>query len=383
MKRITALLVLLLASAAGAQTIGPAVIFPFTNGSSTISGVTVGTTTTAGTAICTISPTITGGSATSNFLNCTGTGATTLTAESNGVVVDYTGAGSSAFLNGAMKINYNSGYTGSSGTYGLRVSNGMTSAGGVFSGVDGPGNIGAQFTSSGTGANYNVGVLSYGNSSTATGMGGVFIGNYGGLSAVYSTTGTYTLGAQNNAALSADNKSNAVPIFIAADNGSAVWRIADNGYIQGTMGEVGINADYTNATATFSNTALSVAVVSGRTYSIDVNLLVADSTAADGMKIDFAGGAATATLFRINCFSTNDTTGATVAFTASTSNALATVLNIAAMASTGTHMVRCSGTFVPSSSNTFTVRAAQNAHTTGTLTIFRGSWMSVRDTRPL
>lgn len=155
------------------------------------------------------------------------------------------------------------------------------------------------------------------------------------------------------------------------------------GWLQQTAGELALNADYTNATTTFSNTALSATLISGRTYNFSLNLLASDSTAADGMKIDFNGGSATVTNFRVNCMATNDTTGATVAFTAATSTALATVLNIATMASTGTHMITCNGTFVPSSSSTFIVRAAQNAHSTGTLTITRGSWLSIRDANPL
>jgi hypothetical protein len=158
---------------------------------------------------------------------------------------------------------------------------------------------------------------------------------------------------------------------------------ADNGWIQNSAGELAINADYTNATTTFSNTALSTTVISGRTYNFSANLLSSDSVAADGMKIDFAGGSAAATNFRVNCMASNDTTGATVAFTAATSAALATVINIPTMASTGTHMIECNGTFVPSGAGTFIIRAGKNTNTTGTLTITRGSWLSLRDARPL
>ena len=158
---------------------------------------------------------------------------------------------------------------------------------------------------------------------------------------------------------------------------------ADNGWVQNSAGELALNADYTNATATFSNTNLSATLVSGRTYSFTAALFMADSTAADGMKLDFNGGAATITNFRVSCAATNDTTGATVAFTAATSTTLAGVINIPTMASTGTHAVVCEGTIVPSSSNTFILRAAQNAHTTGTLTVYRGSGLSIRDARPL
>lgn len=176
----------------------------------------------------------------------------------------------------------------------------------------------------------------------------------------------------------------------AADNfynlgvSGAAWKdIYYKGWRIGGVEELALNADYTNATTTFSNTVLSVSLTSGQTYSFTVNLLMSDSVAADGMKIDFNGGAATITNFRVSCEANNDTTGATVAFTAATSTTLAGVINIPTMASTGTHMVVCNGTIVPSSTNTFILRAAQNAHTTGTLTITRGSWMSIRNARAL
>ena len=223
----------LIASVSNAQMVIPVVVPPFSGGGS--SSLTASTTATSGctdggflyslssllncgTVVTTSGSSLAGDSATKNWFNVTGTLPTTMTAETNGVVVAATGAGSSAFLNGAMKIDYLSGYTGTSGTYGLRVSNGMTSAGGVFSGVNGSGNMGLQATSSGTGSNYNIGVVGYGNSSTVIGMGGVFMGNYGGLTAVYSTNGTYILGVQNNVALSADNKSSVVGIANFSDN---------------------------------------------------------------------------------------------------------------------------------------------------------------------
>ena len=154
------------------------------------------------------------------------------------------------------------------------------------------------------------------------------------------------------------------------------------GWVRATSGEAALNADYTNATTTYSNTALSVPLVAGRTYSFTVGLLLTDSTAADGVKIDFNGGAATVTNFRVGCAMDSDT-GTAVTFAAATSTTLAGVINAAAMATTNQHALRCTGTFVPSGGGTFILRAAQNAHTAGTLTIHRGSWISVRDARAL
>lgn len=143
-----------------------------------------------------------------------------------------------------------------------------------------------------------------------------------------------------------------------------------------------LNADYTNATTTFSSTNLSVTLVSGRTYSFDLSIYVTESTAVDGWKIDFNGGSATITNFVANCFSTNET-GGSVALGAATTAALATVINATTTVTTGVQLIECHGTVVPSSSSTFIVRGAQNAHSTGTVTFKRGSSLSMRDTPAL
>jgi hypothetical protein len=132
-------------------------------------------------------------------------------------------------------------------------------------------------------------------------------------------------------------------------------------------------ADQTNATTTFANVNnCTINVVSGQKYSFKAILFMADSTAADGAKLDFNGGAATVTNFRVHCQLVNDTGGAT-ALAAAASTTLAGVLNATAMSTTNQHEFRCDGTFEPSSTNTFIPRMAQNAHSTGTLTLQRGS----------
>lgn len=135
------------------------------------------------------------------------------------------------------------------------------------------------------------------------------------------------------------------------------------------------NADYTNATATMSNTALTppVDLVAGRKYTFSLSVFATDSVAADGAKIDFDGGTATATVFRAHC-SIFD--AALLLSTQST--ALATDFAVATM--TGAALIQCEGFFLPATTGTFIVRAAQNAHTTGTLTIHRGSYLWMHDT---
>jgi hypothetical protein len=132
-------------------------------------------------------------------------------------------------------------------------------------------------------------------------------------------------------------------------------------------------ANATNATTTFANTSLSVNVIAGHKYSFVAELFLSDSTAADGAKIDFNGGTAAATDFRaqVTAFDTAlnlSTQVTTLAGTASASTF------------TGAGAFEIHGSFEPTGSGTFILRFAQNAHTVGTLTLARGSHITLVDT---
>lgn len=144
------------------------------------------------------------------------------------------------------------------------------------------------------------------------------------------------------------------------------------GWVQLTSGRSTLAADYTNATTTFSNTALSITVQSGRKYNFHSILFTSDSLAADGAKYDFNGGTAAATNFRAHC-----TLFDTALLQSTQVTALATAFTQATQ--TGNGMFECYGSFEPSGAGTFIIRAAQNAHTTGTLTVARGSFIWVED----
>jgi hypothetical protein len=135
-------------------------------------------------------------------------------------------------------------------------------------------------------------------------------------------------------------------------------------------------ADYTSATASFTATALSVTVTSGRKYTFRVVLQLNDSTAADGAKIDFNGGTATATDFWAHCV-LYDTT--TTIQDSSVVTALATAFSKTTLSGTGAQVWNCEGSFEPSGNGTFIVRGSQVAHSTGTLTIKRGSHLWMED----
>jgi hypothetical protein len=153
---------------------------------------------------------------------------------------------------------------------------------------------------------------------------------------------------------------------------------AGNGWLQQKAARVRLSSNYTNATTTFSNTALSITVTTGRAYTFRLVLLASNSIAADGGKLDFNGGTATATDFRAHCV-LSSATGTTLAQANAASTALATTINATTFVATTQVMWKCNGSFEPSSTGTFIVRAAENSTTTGTLTINRGSHLWIED----
>lgn len=137
-------------------------------------------------------------------------------------------------------------------------------------------------------------------------------------------------------------------------------------------GEAYLAADGTNITTTFASTGLSVNLQAGRKYVFKLVLFLSDSIAADGVKIDFAGGTATETDFRAQV------TAFDAALALSTQ--LVNLTDVASIATfTGNGSIEIHGSFEPLASGTFIPRYAQVVHTTGTLTVFRGSHLLVWD----
>lgn len=133
-------------------------------------------------------------------------------------------------------------------------------------------------------------------------------------------------------------------------------------------------ADVTNATATMAATGLSVNVTSGRKYEFVATLKMSDSVAADGVAVDFGGGSATASNFWA-VYVIHDTGSEILEGGVA---ALATDISVSTLdGSGGDGWIAISGSFEPSSTGTFALRFAQNAHTTGTLTLYRGSTLRV------
>lgn len=147
--------------------------------------------------------------------------------------------------------------------------------------------------------------------------------------------------------------------------------ITTSPWVQQTSSRTMLAADFTNATTTFSNTALSITVTSGRKYTFVAELFVDNATDSNGGKIDFDGGTATATNFRADCFEVSTVLDNNTQVTALATDIVATTI-------TGSGRWSCAGSFEPSSTGTFIIRAASNGGAT-TFTMFRGSYLWMED----
>lgn len=158
---------------------------------------------------------------------------------------------------------------------------------------------------------------------------------------------------------------------------SRIFRPTNGGSTKGWMADVAGRAalanDYTNATATLASvTGLTINLEAARKYIFRAVLFCSESVAAEGIKIDFNGGSATATDFRAH-IKIHDTT----LLLSSQVTSLAGTASVATM--TGASEIEINGEFVVNAAGTFIIRAAQNSHVTGTVTINKGSHIEVED----
>lgn len=227
-----------------------------------------GSVTTAGRSIFTVRDSITGASATSNFLNVTGTFPATLSAEARGASFVFTGAGAAETIE---QSGLSSVFTGSSNArqaavYGELLGTNANSSGSPIYGVNSMlsssttvanwgvigyssynaaskamgGVLGLVYAGNGTTGNIvggyfgssaavnpglSAGVIAFGDDGATNGAGGYF--SFTGLNYAPSSAdpGVFT----GKAALIADNAAVAANIFEARDNGTAVVTIADGG----------------------------------------------------------------------------------------------------------------------------------------------------------
>jgi hypothetical protein len=198
----------------------------------------------------------------------------------------------------------------------------------------------------------------------ATGQ-NVRISNDGFGVVVVSSTGQ--LGMSSTAAGVGVGTGPAVGIgYIAAKVCKVTDGSTGHGWLQ-WAGQSFLAADATNATATMAATGLTVNVTTGRKYTFRATLLLSESVSVDGMKLDFDASTAAATNFRCHGFATESASGPV---DLGITTALATDITESVF---GDGKVVLEGSFEPSSTGTFAIRFAQVAHTTGTLTLYRGS----------
>jgi hypothetical protein len=131
----------------------------------------------------------------------------------------------------------------------------------------------------------------------------------------------------------------------------------------------------TNATATKANlTDLTVTVLSGRKYTGRLVLFVKNSTQAEGLQIDFGGGACTFTSAQ---FGIASAPGATVG--TATSTAATTAVTLTDMGGTADVVVTVEFEAVINAGGTLIPRVAEVSHTSGTVTVEIGSYLRLED----
>lgn len=146
------------------------------------------------------------------------------------------------------------------------------------------------------------------------------------------------------------------------------------GWIQNSAGRARRTTSTTNVTITPATTGLSVALAAGRTYQFKLVIYTTNVTAADGLRVDFDGGTATATAFIQNGIVT-DTAGVR---SLPQTTALAT--DVTDTTTTGAAMSVFEGTITVNTAGTFIPRFAKEADAAGaTITIQAGSCLVVED----
>lgn len=268
-----------------------------TLGAITPTSTTIGTTSTAGTATLTLKSTMTGAGATDNFLNVTGTLPTVPASSSRGNALLITSAGSASITQSALVLNLQAGYTGSSSTIGLNLTN--SSAGTATGGLsNGSCNSGTNSTVSGVTVGHNLGGNFVANSSSILNIGAVARASAAtstpalnvGLAA-FALNGTVSVGGffglmstaptlASSAALIADNAAVAADIFVARDNGTAVMTVADGGATTFTAPVTALGLSATGVTA-----------IKTANYTINT-----DNTRDFTVRCDTSGGGFSATL---------------------------------------------------------------------------------------
>jgi hypothetical protein len=166
---------------------------------------------------------------------------------------------------------------------------------------------------------------------------------------------------------------NVVPAAIAGYPSDATQFLNGNGgWSTPASQPLFLAADLVNSTTAFANiTDLSAPVLAGRKYSFRATLFINDSN-AEGVKFDLNGGTATSTNLRATYLGWD--------------TALSLIMNVTTLAAvasvdsfSGVGKIEIEGTFEPATDGTFVPRMAQLVHTSGSLTVLRGSSLVVQE----
>ena len=176
---------------------------------------------------------------------------------------------------------------------------------------------------------------------------------------------------ENDKSVITDTSSNSDSTLIDRQVGStSMFRVAKTG-IPTFGGDTRNTSDVTSTSTTpAAITGLTATVINGATYTFRLTVYFADSVAADGARFDFDGGAATFSNVRIHC-----NTFDTALLNSQQSTAIATDFVITT--TTGDSLQECTGTLTASADGTFIPRFGQEAHSTGTITAYKGSTLQV------
>lgn len=150
-----------------------------------------------------------------------------------------------------------------------------------------------------------------------------------------------------------------------------------SGWLQNTAGRKRLASAVTNITTTFANlTDLTVTLKAGRKYTGHLCLPINGGLAADGVKFDLNGGTATMTSVH---YGFESAIGATIG--TRTSTALATAINITALADTNDVYIKIPITLVVNAAGTLIPRQAKDSDAAGaTLTHRAGGYLWLEDT---
>lgn len=200
------------------------------------------------------------------------------------------------------------------------------------------------------------------------------IANLAPVSTVAGRTGAVTLTSADvsGGAALASPTFTGTPAAPTAAAGTSTTQLATTAFVAGVAPVTRrLTADVTNATTTLANlTDLSITLAAAGTYVGKLIIKCNNSAAAEGVKLDFGGGSATATAFWA---AASELVGGTTVIGTAIATSLTGAINFTTI--TGETILEVNFSIVVNAGGTFIPRAAENSHAVGTLTVELGSFL--------